>query len=85
MGVVGLIAFLANLSVAGLLYAYRHGDADMRSVWLCTRNDAIGNLAVLLAAAGVFGTASAWPDLLVATSMALLLFAATYERKSPMA
>jgi Co/Zn/Cd efflux system component len=56
MGAVGLLALTANLGVAALLYAFREGDANMRSVWLCTRNDAIGNVAVLLAAIGVFGT-----------------------------
>ncbi|MFM2274383.1 MAG: hypothetical protein RL211_255 [Pseudomonadota bacterium] len=70
MGVVALLALLANLSVAWLLYAFREGDANMRSVWLCTRNDAIGNVAVFLAALGVFGTGTAWPDLLVASLMA---------------
>jgi Co/Zn/Cd efflux system component len=62
--------------VAVLLYAYREGDANMRSVWLCTRNDAIGNVAVLLAALGVFGTGSRWPDLLVAAVMAGLALSA---------
>lgn len=70
MGAVGLVALAANLSVAAMLYAYREGDANMRSVWLCTRNDAIGNMAVMLAALGVFGTGSAWPDLVVAAVMA---------------
>lgn len=72
MGVVGILAFIANLSVAALLYAYREGDSNMRSVWLCTRNDALGNLAVILAAIGVFGTGRAWPDLIVAAIMASL-------------
>jgi Co/Zn/Cd efflux system component len=72
MGVVGVLALLTNLGVAGLLYAWREGDANMRSVWLCTRNDAIGNIAVMGAALGVFGTGSAWPDLLVAAGMAAL-------------
>ncbi|MDX5373563.1 MAG: cation transporter [Pseudomonadaceae bacterium] len=72
MGVVGSLALLANLGVAALLYAYREGDSNMRSVWLCTRNDALGNLAVLAAALGVFGTGSAWPDLVVAGIMASL-------------
>jgi cation diffusion facilitator family transporter len=76
MGVVGTLALLANLGVALLLYAYRDGDANMRSVWLCTRNDAIGNLAVLAAAAGVFGTGRGWPDLLVAVVMATLALTA---------
>src|SRR5690606_20122655 len=56
MGLVGTLALLANLGVAGLLYRFRSGDSNMRSVWLCTRNDALGNLAVLAAALGVFGT-----------------------------
>lgn len=76
MGIVGTLALMANLGVAVLLYAYREGDANMRSVWLCTRNDAIGNLAVLLAALGVFGTGTRWPDLLVAAIMAGLALAA---------
>ncbi len=70
MGVVAVMALLANLGVAGLLYAFREGDANMRSVWLCSRNDAIGNVAVLVAALGVFGTGTAWPDLMVASLMA---------------
>lgn len=72
MGAVGLLALGANVGVAMLLYAYREGDANMRSVWLCSRNDAIGNLAVMGAALGVFGTGSAWPDLAVAAVMAAL-------------
>ena len=72
MGVIGAIALAANASVAFMLYAYRDGDANMRSVWLCSRNDAIGNIAVMLAAFGVFGSGSAWPDLLVAIIMASL-------------
>jgi Co/Zn/Cd efflux system component len=72
MGAIGLLAFLANVGVALLLFRFRAGDSNMRSVWICTRNDAIGNLAVLAAAAGVFGTGQAWPDLIVATIMAVL-------------
>jgi Co/Zn/Cd efflux system component len=63
---------VANAGVALMLYRYRTGDANMRSVWICSRNDAIGNVAVVLAAAGVFGTGTAWPDLAVASIMALL-------------
>ena len=70
MGAIAVLALAANAGVALLLYAYRDGDADMRSVWLCSRNDAIGNVAVLLAAVGVFGTGSHWPDLLVAALIA---------------
>jgi len=72
MGSVALLALVANVAVAWLLYAFREGDANMRSVWLCSRNDAIGNVAVLMAALGVFGTGSAWPDLAVASLMAAL-------------
>ena len=70
MGVVGFLALTANVTVALMLYNYRSGDANMRSVWLCSRNDAFGNIAVMLAALGVFGTGSAWPDLAVAAGMA---------------
>jgi Co/Zn/Cd efflux system component len=70
MGAIGFLALTANVTVALLLYNYRTGDANMRSVWLCSRNDAFGNIAVMLAAVGVFGTGSAWPDLLVAIGMA---------------
>ncbi len=72
MGGIGFLALVANVAVAAMLYAYREGDANMRSVWLCSRNDAIGNIAVMLAALGVLGTGSAWPDLAVAAGMALL-------------
>jgi Co/Zn/Cd efflux system component len=72
MGTVGLLALAANGGVAALLYAFRTGDANMRSVWICSRNDAIGNLAVLLAAGGVFGTGAGWPDIMVAAVMATL-------------
>ena len=70
MGVVAAVALVANLGVALLLFRHRSGDANMRSVWICSRNDAIGNVAVGLAALGVFGTRTAWPDLLVAALMA---------------
>lgn len=78
MGIIGALALASNLGVAALLYAYRNGDSDMRSVWLCSRNDAIGNVAVMLAAAGVFGTGSGWPDLLVACIMGLLGITASW-------
>lgn len=70
MGIVGIAALVANGAVAIMLYRFRSGDANMRSVWICSRNDAIGNVAVVLAAAGVFGTGTAWPDLFVAAIMA---------------
>lgn len=72
MGTVGFVALLANVAVAATLYRYRTGDANMRSVWLCSRNDAIGNIAVMLAALGVFGMRSAWPDIMVAAIMGVL-------------
>jgi Co/Zn/Cd efflux system component len=70
MGAIGALALAVNVGVATMLYAFRDGDANMRSVWLCSRNDAIGNVAVLLAALGVFGTGTMWPDLVVAALMA---------------
>jgi Co/Zn/Cd efflux system component len=70
MGAVGIAALVANAVSFGLLWAYRGGDANMRSAWVCTRNDALGNLAVLLAALGVFGTGTGWPDAIVASIMA---------------
>ncbi len=70
MGIVGTLALLVNIGVALMLFRYRTGDANMRSVWICSRNDAISNVAVLAAALGVAGTGSAWPDLGVAAIMA---------------
>ena len=70
MGAVGVAALAANAASFGLLWAYRGGDANMRSAWICTRNDVLGNLAVLLAALGVFGTGTGWPDVIVAAIMA---------------
>lgn len=69
MGAVGFLALVANMGVAFMLFRFREGDSDMRSVWLCSRNDAISNIAVMVAALGVFGTGTAWPDLAVATVM----------------
>lgn len=76
MGVVGAAALAANLGVAALLFTFREGDANMRSVWLCSRNDAIGNVAVIAAAAVVSATSSRWPDLLVALAMSALALSA---------
>jgi Co/Zn/Cd efflux system component len=72
MGAVGLAALLANAASFALLWAHRGSDANMRSAWICTRNDVLGNLAVLLAALGVFGTQTGWPDVIVAAIMASL-------------
>lgn len=66
------MALIANVSVALMLYAFRDGDANMRSVWLCSRNDSIANIAVVLAAVGVFGTGTIFPDLFVAFVIAYL-------------
>jgi len=74
MGAVGFLALAANAACTGLLWRYRAGDANMRSAWICSRNDVLGNLAVLLAALGVFGTGTGWPDIIVATIMAALAF-----------
>lgn len=72
MGAVGLVALGVNLGVAALLFRFRRGDANMRSVWLCTRNDVIANIAVIAAAIGVFGSGSLWPDFAVAVVLAVL-------------
>lgn len=76
MGAIGFLALVANVIVAVMLFTFRCGDADMRSVWLCSRNDAIGNIAVMIAALGVFGSGQAWPDLLVAAIMGGLAISA---------
>ncbi len=78
MGSVGLLAFAANAASVLLLLRYRDGDANVRSVWLCSRNDAIGNLAVIVAAGAVYVTQTAWPDLAVAFAMALLFLHSAY-------
>lgn len=70
MGGIAVLAFAANLASVLMLMRYKNGDANVRSVWLCSRNDAIGNIVVMFAAAGVWGTATAWPDLAVAALMA---------------
>lgn len=72
MGVVGVAALVVNVVVALMLYAWREGDANMRAVWLCSRNDALGNIAVVAAAAAVAWSGTAWPDLAVAAVMAVL-------------
>jgi Co/Zn/Cd efflux system component len=79
MGVIGFLALAANVGVAVMLYAFRSGDANMRSVWICSRNDAIGNMAVLLAALGVFGTGTGWPDVIVGGIMAILSISGAWQ------
>jgi Co/Zn/Cd efflux system component len=78
MTLIGVMALMANGAVAALLYAFRNGDSDMRAVWLCTRNDVIGNLMVLLAAGFVAKTSSNWPDVMVAASMGVLSLTAAW-------
>lgn len=86
MGAVGITALTANAASFALLWAYRAGDSNMRSAWICTRNDVLGNIAVLAAALGVFGTGTGWPDLLVAAIMAgLALQGATIVLRQSMA
>ncbi len=79
MGVIGFLALLANLASVMILVRYKDGDANVRSVWLCSRNDAIGNVAVMIAALGVWGTATGWPDLVVATIMAGLFLSSSVQ------
>ena len=79
MGIVGLLALVANVASVVLLMAYKDGDANVRSVWLCSRNDAIGNVAVMVAALGVWGTATGWPDLIVAAIMAGLFLSSSVQ------
>ncbi len=79
MAKVGALALAANLAAALLLYRYRLGDANMRSAWLCTRNDVFGNLAVLGAASGVFAVDAGWPDVLAAAAMAALALVAARQ------
>lgn len=79
MGVIGFLALAANVASVLLLMRYKDGDANVRSVWLCSRNDAIGNVAVMAAALGVWGTATAWPDLIVAAIMAGLFLTSAIQ------
>ena len=79
MGVIGFLALLTNSASVLLLVRYKDGDANVRSVWLCSRNDAIGNVAVMIAALGVWGTATGWPDLMVATVMAGLFLSSSFQ------
>ena len=79
MGVIGFLALLTNSASVLLLVRYKDGDANVRSVWLCSRNDAIGNVAVMFAALGVWGTAAGWPDLMVATVMAGLFLSSSFQ------
>ena len=77
MGSVGALALIANIVCAVLLFRFRRGDANMRSVWLCTRNDALGNIAVMVAATGVFASGTQWPDIAVGAILATLALTAS--------
>lgn len=79
MSWVGGLALIVNAVVALLLYRYKDGDSNMQSVWLCSRNDAIGNIAVVLASVGVYYYSSKWPDLIVALFMASLSVSAAFK------
>lgn len=79
MGVIGFLALAANLASVVFLAPYKDGDANVRSVWLCSRNDAIGNVIVMAAALGVWGTAAAWPDLIVAAIMAGIFLSSSIQ------
>lgn len=79
MGVVGFMALATNLASVALLVKYKDGDANVRSVWLCSRNDAIGNVAVMFAALGVWGSGSGWPDVIVAGIMATLFLSSAFQ------
>jgi Co/Zn/Cd efflux system component len=79
MGAIGILALVANVASVLILMRYKDGDANVRSVWLCSRNDAIGNVAVMIAALAVWGTATKWPDLLVAAIMAGLFLTSSIQ------
>lgn len=79
MGVIGILALAANIGSVVFLRPYKDGDANVRSVWLCSRNDAIGNVVVMIAALGVWGTSTAWPDLLVAALMAVIFLTSSIQ------
>jgi Co/Zn/Cd efflux system component len=79
MGVIGLLALVVNVCVAVMLFRFRNGDANARSIWLCSRNDAIGNIAVIAAASGVLATSSGWPDIAVAAIIASLSLSAAWQ------
>lgn len=79
MGGVGALALAANVTSVLLLMRYKDGDANVRSVWLCSRNDAIGNVIVMVAALGVWGTSTAWPDIAVAFVMATVFLVSSTQ------
>ena len=79
MGAIGLLALLVNFSSAWMLYRFRKGDSNRESVWLCSRNDTIGNVLVMLAAIAVAFTQSHWPDIIVAFVMATIFLRSAWR------
>lgn len=79
MSGIGVLALAANASVLLLLWRRRTDDLNMRSVWLCSRNDVIANVGVLAAALGVRATGTAWPDIAVGLAIAALFVASAVE------
>ncbi|MEK9629858.1 MAG: cation diffusion facilitator family transporter [Nitrospinota bacterium] len=79
MGVVGFLALAANLVCAIMLLGFKDSDINMRSAWLCSRNDVLANLGVLLAAGGVAWTKTPWPDLIVGVSISALILKSAIE------
>ena len=79
MGGIGIVALIVNISAALVLSRFRDGDANVRAVWLFSRNDALANVAVIFAAALVGWTGQAWPDLAVAGVIALLFLHSAFE------
>lgn len=79
MGIIGFLALISNVGVALLLFKFRDGDANRRSIWICSRNDAIGNIAVMAAGGGVWATTTGWPDIIVGLGLAFLGLWGAYE------
>lgn len=79
MTVISIIGLAVNIGCAVLLYRHREGDSNRESVWICSRNDAIGNIAVILAAGGVFASATAWPDIIVAAILGYLALSGAWQ------
>ena len=79
MGVIGLLVLLGNGFCFLLLYRHRTDDLNMRSTWLCSRNDIIANISVLMAAVGVKILNSSWPDILVGTAIAALFIKSAFS------
>ncbi len=79
MGSIGMLALAANVACALMMFRFRSGDSNLRSVWICSRNDAIGNVAVVVVAGAVYFTANPWPDLAVGSVMAALALSGAWQ------